>query len=149
MESVIRNRKEKKMTIIYPVIFTATHDKKDTYLVDIPDIDGATEGYGLEDAYRMARDYIGCTLYDKPDNLIPDASDISKIKVKKGKFADAGDSFVSLVDLDIDLYRRKMNKRSVRRNVSIPAWLNQAADDAHINVSRVLQDALMEKLGVL
>jgi post-segregation antitoxin (ccd killing protein) len=41
-----------------------------------------------------------------------------------------------------------MNKKSVRRNVSIPAWLNQAAEEAHINVSRVLQEALMEKLGV-
>lgn len=148
MEIEITERKM-IMTLIYPVIFTATHDKNDTYLVEIPDIKGMTEGHGLEDAYRMARDYIGCALYDKPDNLIPEASVLSDIDVKKGEFAGEGDSFVSLVDLDLDVFRRKMNKKSVRRNVSIPAWLNQAADEAHINVSRVLQEALMEKLGVL
>ncbi len=148
MEIEITERKM-IMTLIYPVIFTATHDKKDTYLVEIPDIKGMTEGRGLEDAYRMARDYIGCALYDKSDNLIPEASALSDIDVKKGEFANTGDSFVSLVDLDLDVFRRKMNNKSVRRNVSIPAWLNQAADEAHINVSRVLQEALMEKLGVL
>ncbi|MBR1817010.1 MAG: type II toxin-antitoxin system HicB family antitoxin [Lachnospiraceae bacterium] len=136
------------MTLMYPVIFTATHDDKDTYLVYIPDIDGMTEGYGLENAYHMARDYMGCTFYDKDDDLIPKASDISNIDVSKGTFADAGESFVSIVDFDLDAYRRKMNKKSVRRNVSIPEWLNKAADDANINVSRVLQEALIEKLKI-
>ena len=42
-----------------------------------------------------------------------------------------------------------MNKKAVRRNVSIPEWLNKAADEAHINVSRVLQEALKEKLGII
>lgn len=136
------------MTLMYPVIFTATHDDKDTYLVYIPDIDGMTEGYGLEDAYHMARDYMGCTFYDKEDALIPKASSITDIDVSKGTFSNAGESFVSIVDFDLDAYRRKMNKKSVRRNVSIPEWLNKAADDAHINVSRVLQDALIKKLNI-
>ena len=136
------------MTLMYPVIFTATHDDKDTYLVYIPDIDGMTEGYGLEDAYHMARDYMGCTFYDKEDSLIPKASSITDIDVSKGTFSNAGESFVSIVDFDLDAYRRKMNKKSVRRNVSIPEWLNKAADDAHINVSRVLQDALIKKLNI-
>lgn len=134
--------------IIYPVILTATHDEKDTYLVYIPDIDGMTEGYGLEDAYRMARDYMGCTFYDKDNNALPVPSNIKDIDVSLSAFADAGDSFVTLVDFDLDGYRRKMNRKSVRRNVSIPEWLNDAADEAHLNVSRILQDALMDKLGV-
>lgn len=136
------------MVVIYPVILTATNDKKDTYLIDIPDIKGMTEGYGLEDAYHMARDYIGGMLYDMPDDEIPKASSISDIDVFSGEFADAGESFVTLVDLDLDAYRRQINNKAVRRNVSIPSWLNQAAEAAHLNVSRVLQEALMEKLGV-
>ena len=136
------------MSIIYPVIFTATHDKKDTYLIYIPDVNGITEGYGLEDAYRMARDYLGCNFWDKPDDSIPKPSDISKVDISMSEFSNKGDSFVSLVDFDIDAYRRQMNKKSIRRNVTIPAWLNQAAEEAHINVSRVLQEALKEKLGV-
>ena len=136
------------MVAIYPVIFTATHDQKDTYLIDIPDLNGLTEGYGLEDAYKMARDYIGCLSLDKNDAEMPKASNISDIDVSKGEFADSGESFVSLVDLDLDAYRRKVNNRAVRRNVSLPAWLNEAADAAHINISRVLQEALMEKLEI-
>ena len=136
------------MVVIYPVVFTATHDEKDTYLIYIPDVDGATEGYGLEDAYHMARDYIGCHFYDVRNEDIPKASSVLEIDVNNTEFADAGDSFVTLVDIDVDAYRRKMNKKAVRRNVSIPEWLNIAADEAHINVSRVLQEALMDKLGI-
>ena len=136
------------MVVIYPVIFTATHDEKDTYLVYIPDIDGMTEGYGLENAYHMARDYMGCTFYNQSDESLPDATTVSEIDISKGAFADAGDSFVSLVDLDLTAYRRKMNSKAVRRNVSIPEWLNQAADEAHLNVSRILQEALIEKLNI-
>ena len=50
-----------RMTVIFPVIFTQTGDKKNTVLVEIPDINGMTEGYGMADAIRMARDYIGET----------------------------------------------------------------------------------------
>lgn len=52
------------MKVSYPVIFTRTGDKKDTYLIEIPDIQGLTEGFGIDDAVHMAKDYIGCTLYD-------------------------------------------------------------------------------------
>ena len=134
------------MTIVYPVIFTRVGDKKDTYLVDIPDIDGMTEGYGLSDAIEMARDYIGCTLYEKEDSTFPKASRLESIDVQKGRFAEAGESFVSLVDLDITAYRRKMNKKAVRKNVSLPEWLAKEAEEAHINLSRALQEILKEKL---
>ena len=96
----------------------------------------------------MARDYIGTYSLDTDDLNMPKASEISNIDPRKGEFADAGESFVSLVDIDLDEYRRKINNRAVRRNVSLPAWMNDAADKAHINISRVLQDALMEKLDI-
>lgn len=144
----IRQKKGANMTVVYPVIFTRTGDEKDTYLVEIPDIKGMTEGYGMSDAIEMARDYIGCTLYDKEDASFPQASDPVKVDVSKGEFADAGESFVSLVDLDITAYRRKMNAKAVRKNVSLPAWLDLEAEAAHLNLSRVLQEALKEKLNL-
>lgn len=36
----------------------------------------------------------------------------------------------------------------VRKNVTIPNWLNKAAEQEKINVSKVLQEALMEKVGM-
>ena len=136
------------MKLIYPVIFSATHDEKDTYLIDIPDINGITEGYGLPDAIEMARDYIGGYCYEMSDDEIPEASSIESIDTSKCEFFEVADSFVSLVDLDLDAYRRKMMNRAVRRNVSIPAWLDYAAEKEHVNFSRVLQEALMQKLNV-
>ena len=52
------------------------------------------------------------------------------------------------MDIDFVEYRRKADNKTVRRNVTLPNWLNQEAEKAHLNVSKVLQEALMSKLGV-
>ena len=134
------------MTMVYPVIITQTNDEKNTCLVEIPDLNGMTEGYGMADAIKMARDYIGGCLYDKKENEYPEAS--SNLDLTKGRFADAGKSIVTLVDIDMDVYKKKLNSRAVRKNVSIPAWLDQRAQEEHMNLSRVLQEALMEKMNL-
>ncbi|MBQ1459135.1 MAG: type II toxin-antitoxin system HicB family antitoxin [Butyrivibrio sp.] len=136
------------MIAVYPVILTCTHDDKDTYLIEIPDLNGMTEGHGLADAIHMARDYIGCYCYDIENADIPASSSINDIDVSKGMFYEDGVSDITLVDVDIDSYRKKMENRSVRRNVSIPFWLNEAAEEHHINVSKVLQEALKQKLNM-
>ncbi|MBP5383542.1 MAG: type II toxin-antitoxin system HicB family antitoxin [Lachnospiraceae bacterium] len=136
------------MTIAYPVIFTQKNDEKDTYLVYIPDMNGVTEGYGLADAIRMARDYIGCMLYDKDEDQYPKPSRLEDIDPTAGVFFDAGKSVVSAVDIDIVEYSKKLDNAPVRRNVSLPSWLNKKANEEHINVSRVLQEALMDKMNL-
>ena len=134
------------MTVVYPAIFTQTGDKKDTYLVSIPDINGATEGYGLADAIGMAKDYIGNALYDKAK--LPAARTIKDIDVQSSEFAQAGTSFVSLIDVDLEAFRRMEKGRNVRRNITLPEWLDDMATAAKINVSAVAQSALKEQLGV-
>ncbi len=62
------------------------------------------------------------------------------------EFYDAGESIVSIVDVDIEEFRKKLDNKPVRRNVSLPNWLNKKANEEHINVSRVLQEALMDRL---
>lgn len=133
----------------YPVIFTQIDDKKDTVLIEVPDLELMTEGFGTADAMLMARDAIGVNIITRQDKNedIPDPSDISQINVEKGTFAGEGKSYISLVDLDIDEYRRREDNRTVRRNVTLPNWLNQKAEKAHINVSGVLQEALKQKLS--
>ena len=59
-----------------------------------------------------------------------------------------GNTFVSLVDIDSGEYRRKVDTKTVRRNVTLPSWLNYEAEHANINVSRVLQEALISALGL-
>ena len=143
-------RRADKMKTVYPVIFTPLHDEKDTVLVEVPDLKILTEGYGMPDAIYMARDAIGLKGIDYEDTgkEIPKPIDFGDIDPAKGTFAEDGEGYVSLVDIDFTEYRRLVDNKTVRRNVTIPNWLNQEAEKAHLNVSRVLQEALMAKLGV-
>ena len=50
--------------------------------------------------------------------------------------------FVSLLVLDMDSYAEKYGEKAVRKNLTIPAWLNTFAEKNHINFSQVLQDSL-------
>ena len=138
------------MKNVYPVIFTPLNDKKDTVLVEVPDLKILTEGYGMSDAIYMARDAIGLKgiSYEDDGMDIPAASSLGDINVSKGTFAEDGEGYVSLVDIDFVEYRRRVDNKTVRRNVTLPNWLNQEAEKAHLNVSKVLQEALMMKLNV-
>jgi uncharacterized protein YcsI (UPF0317 family) len=135
--------------LIYPVIFTEAKDEKDTVLVFIPDLNGMTEGYGLANAISMAKDYIGNALFNKTASEYPKASEIDDIKPETTVFKDAGKSFVSLVDIDVDFYRRKNKSKYVRRNITLPEWLDDMATNEKINVSAVTQKALIQYLGLV
>lgn len=138
------------MKNVYPVIFTPLNDAKDTVLVEVPDLGILTEGYGMVDAVYMARDAIGLKGITREDDGkdIPKPSALNDVDVSKGAFAEDGEGYVSLVDIDFVEYRRRVDHKTVRRNVTLPNWLNQEAEKAHINVSRVLQEALMTRLNV-
>ncbi len=135
------------MKAVYPVIFTKTED---CILVEVPDLEILTEGKDLVDAIEMARDAIGLKGISLEDAgmEIPKASDLESVDASKGTFADDGEGMVSVVDIDFMEYRRKVDNKTVRRNVTLPNWLNREAETAHINVSKVLQEALMVKLNV-
>lgn len=79
---------------------------------------------------------------------VPISSDMAQIDITRGTFYEDGKSVLSLVDVDLAAYRRMLDNKTVRRNVTLPNWLNQEAEKSHINVSKVLQEALMAKLGV-
>ena len=132
---------------VYPVILTPADN---IILVEVPDMEILTEGKDYQDAIEMARDAIGLkgiTLEDA-GKTIPDASDISVINPEKGTFAEDGKWSVTLVDVDFLIYRRRVDSKAVRRNVTLPNWLNREAEAAHINVSKLLQEALISKLGL-
>lgn len=133
------------MKRVYPVIFTNT---KEGYLVEVPDLDILTEGKDIADAIEMARDAIGIkgiSMEDEGED-VPCATDVNLIEPDKGTFAKDGKGFVSMVDIDFTEYRRRIDRKTVRRNVTLPNWLNVEAEKAQINVSRVLQEALMSQL---
>lgn len=112
-------------------------------VVFIPDFEINTQGETIAEAMEMARDAIGmCGCYKQDENVeIPAPSKIEAIQ--------KGDSdIVTLVDVDFDEYRRKHEMRTVRKNVSLPSWLNEEAERANINFSAVLQNALKAELHI-
>ena len=74
------------MRQVYPVIFTPLNDKKDTVLIEVPDWEILTEGYGMADAVKMARDAIGLKgiTYEDKEKKFPEASSINEIDTSKG-----------------------------------------------------------------
>ena len=128
------------MKTAYPVIFSKLDDG---YAVHVPDFPLDTQGNSLAEAIEMARDAIGIMGIDFEDEKkpLPTPSDPEKITRKKGEF-------VSLVDIDFAEYRRAHERRYVRRNVTLPSWLNVEAEKAGINVSAVLQAALKKELHI-
>lgn len=132
---------------VYPVLFTKTNDN---ILIEVPDFEILTEGKDMNDAINMARDAIElkCVSLEDAKENIPEPSDIGVINTDSGTFSGEGETIASLVDVDSSEYRRKIDTKTVRRNVALPSWLNYEAEHAGINVSRVLQEALMSTLGV-
>ena len=135
------------MKSVYPVFLTQTNT---VVLVEVPDLEILTEGKDIPDAIEMARDAIElkCVSLEDEGINIPQPSDISTLNVNAGTFAEEGKTIVSLVDVDPAEYRKKIDTRTVRRNVALPSWLNYEAEQAGVNVSRILQEALMSTLNL-
>jgi len=135
------------MKAVYPVFFTKAED---VILVEVPDLEIVTEGEDMSDAIEMARDAIElkCVSLEDDGVTIPQPSSLEQLDVNEGIFAQDGQTVISLVDIDSTEYRRKIDTKTVRRNVALPSWLNYEAEHAGINVSRILQEALKTTLGV-
>lgn len=142
------------MKQVYPTFIVNTKDGSEyPFLVCIPDMEIFTEGATLADAIEMARDAIGLTGISMEDHKeeIPVPSDqetaIEKVK-QDAEDVDFSKGILTYVDVDFSEYRKKVDTKTVRRNVALPSWLNYEAEHAGINVSRVLQEALMNVLEV-
>lgn len=125
---------------VFPAVFSP---EDGMYNVSFPDLPACyTCGDNVADALYMAEDALGGYLSraEEQGTKIPACSDIPNV-------ACPSDSFVSLVLVDTDAYRRLHSSRSVKKTLTIPEWLNTAAEERSINFSQVLQEALKERLG--
>lgn len=122
----------------YKIVLTP--EENESYTVFVPDFGSWTQGKNLADAMYMARDLIGImgiTLQDTGKNIpTPDTAEC---------VAEAN-QIVTYVDVDFAEYRRKNDNKKVKKTLTIPSWLNEQAEMAHINFSRTLEEALRSKL---
>ena len=132
------------MKYIYPAVFEEVSAKEGGgYSVTFPDWDGATAGQTMEDAVRMAEDFLALACWDAEEDKEPIPAPTNPKAIVPDNH-----SFVVMVSADTAAYRRKMSRKTVKKTLSIPEWLNTMALERNINFSGVLQDALKEKLGL-
>jgi predicted RNase H-like HicB family nuclease len=123
------------MEFVYPAIFHKNNDE--SYTITYPDLPGCiSEGKSLANAMYMAESALTQWvnyLTDKKQE-IPKAAAVKNIKTGKGEF-------VNLIRAEIK------DGRAVKRTVSIPKWMDDQVAKSGLSLSRVLQDALKERLA--
>ncbi len=117
--------------------------EKGKYYIRVPDIPGCvTTGKDIEDAVAQITDALsGCLVVWEDQGLsIPEATAQKDISHNTA-------DVLTLISVDTIAYRAQTDTRAVRKNVSIPAWMANMAERKGINCSKVLQDALAQRLS--
>ncbi len=126
---------------IYPAVFTK---ETEGYSVRFDDLESCyTCGETLEEAMEMAEDVLALTLYkyEAEKKRIPQASDLKQTHMKE-------DEFVNYIKCDTMEYRKMYASKAIKKTLTIPEWLNEEAERAGVNYSKVLQEALISTLGI-
>lgn len=122
------------MKVIYPAVF---HEDSDGVWVEFPDLQGC-QSYGetiqevLDSAKEALEGYCVTLLEEK--RKLPVASDIKTIKPGEN-------AFTSLVETDLTTHFAK--QKSVKKTLTIPAWMNDFAVEKGLNCSAILQEGIM------
>lgn len=139
------------MLSMYPACF---YKEGGGYSVIFPDLNYlATHGDTLEDAMEMAVECLAAYLHSckadsEPVPAPSSLTDIDPVAVSKEVSPDEpiGEAFVNMVSVDVKSYAKAHFEKSVRKTLTIPAWLNTAALEQGINFSQTLQEALISKV---
>lgn len=123
----------------YTAIFTPKENGSGFYC-RVPDLPGCiSSGKDIADAIEMITDAASIWLVGAEDDgdPIPTPSSQDDILRETG-------SLLSVISVDTIKYRSQIDTHSVRKNVSLPAWMSALADKRRVNCSQVLQESLMK-----
>lgn len=125
----------------YPALFHRAEEGG--YWVSFPDLpECLTQGDDMGEAYGMSVEALGLALEDRvKSGNVPKPSAVENVPVE-------ANSYVVIIEFDMLEYKKRTASQAVKKTLSIPGWLNEAATARGINFSAVLQEALKEKLGV-
>ena len=129
------------MEYTYPACFYQEDDGR--FSVVFADFELATFGDSLADAMHMAADAAAGRILSMLNDgeKLPKPSNIKKIKPEDSS------GFVSMVYIDLDSLKADHDDSPVKKTLTIPSWLNKAAEKKNINFSSTLKDALIEKIA--
>ncbi|WP_036121816.1 type II toxin-antitoxin system HicB family antitoxin [Lysinibacillus sphaericus] len=129
----------------FPAIFDPGTEKEEGFTITFPDLPGCiTEGSDMDEAVYMAKDVLAGFLYgmEEDGEAIPVPSNPSSIDLPKG-------AFISIIEVRTDYIRDEIENKAVKKTLTIPKWLNDAAENENINFSQLLQFAIKDRLGII
>ncbi len=124
---------------VYPAVFHPDAEEGG-FFISFPDLPGCmTEGHDMAEALFMAQDALEMWLSHAEDkgSPIPAPGPAPRAEAPE---------FVNFVRADTNAWRKRNDSRAVKKTLSIPNWLNTRAEEAGVNFSQILQDALKERL---
>ena len=121
---------------VYPAVFHANADG--SYTITYPDLPGCiTEGKSLDNALDMAQDALTQWL-----SYLTDAKEPGPAASPPPAVRPQGGESATLIRATV------RDNRAVKRTVSIPKWMDDKVSEAGLSLSRVLQDALKDRLSI-
>lgn len=126
---------------IYPAI---VYFDNDGISIEFPDLPGCLSCAENEnEILKCAKEALGVHLYgiEQDNDVIPEPSSIKDIKPDEN-------GVIMLVDVFMPTVRDRIRNHFIRKTLSIPYWLNIAAEQQGVNFSGVLQNALKEYLHI-
>jgi predicted RNase H-like HicB family nuclease len=126
---------------IYPAIFTYADDG---ISIEFPDLPGCLPSADTtEEAFKHAREAMALHLLTSEEDGedIPTPTALETIKVSHKQI-------VTLIEVWMPPFRDAIEYKSIKKTLTIPKWLNDMAEEHHLNFSQVLQEALKHNLGV-
>lgn len=118
----------------------------DGYGVYFPDLPGCVSfGKTFEEAQREAVDALGLHIYgmEQDGEQIPEPSKTPHIDQDT-----APGYLVAPVVVFPDMVKNELDNKRVKTNITLPAWLKDAAEQQGVNYSRLLETALMDYLNI-
>ena len=126
----------------FPALLHYTRDGR--IGITFPDLPGCvSQARSDEEAVSMATEALELHLYgmEQTETPIPKPSRLSDVPTEP-------EEWTILVTAIMPLVREDMETKAVKKTLTIPAWLNRAAEAAHVNFSALLQRSLREHLGI-
>lgn len=128
--------------LIYPAVFHP--EANGGYSVFFPDLLGCvTEGETLAEAIYMAKDALGIYLYSLKED-----GEKAPVPSNPADITTEGRDFVSVIEYDEAEYLRRTDNRSIKKTLTIPAWMDALAKENNLNFSNVLQNAIRHELNL-
>lgn len=130
--------------VVYPAILDDTENERKYYTVTFPDVEGAiTDGRGEGEAMANGSEILGAFLFDVPEKQLPVPTDIEVVKKNNP------DKLVVPIFADLEKAKHATKPTTVKKNTTIPGDLAYKAEQAGINFSQTLTEALKKKLNII